>query len=42
MSAMRIAVIGAGSYVFTPSLLPDLIVEHRLAGCEIVLMDPNE
>ena len=41
MSNMRIAVIGAGSHVFGPSVLHGAIVEHRLAGAEIALIDVN-
>ncbi len=38
---VKIAVIGAGSYVFGPGILHDAIVEHRLAGAEIALIDLN-
>ncbi len=35
----KIAAIGAGSFVFTQRLLHDVICRHRMAGCELVLMD---
>lgn len=35
----KIAVIGAGSFVFSLGLLTDLITGHRLAGSRLVLMD---
>ena len=38
---LKVAVIGAGSYVFGPSILHDAIVEHRLQGAEIALIDLN-
>ena len=38
----KIAVIGAGSFVFGPSVLHDLIVAHRWAGCELALVDVDE
>jgi len=38
----KIAVIGAGSYVFSLGLLYDLIVAHRLAGSRLALMDVDE
>jgi len=38
----KIAVIGAGSYVFSLGLLYDLIVKHRLAGSRLALMDVDE
>jgi len=41
MSGMRIAVIGAGSHVFGPTVLHGAIVEHRLDGAEIALIDLN-
>lgn len=40
-SELKVAVIGAGSYVFGPSILHDAIVEHRLQGAEIALLDVN-
>jgi len=36
---MKIVLIGAGSFVFAPTVLRDAIVEHRLASCEMVLVD---
>ena len=36
---MKIAVIGAGSFVFSTGLLYDLIAEYRMSGQQIVLMD---
>jgi len=41
MSGMRIAIIGAGSHVFGPTVLHGVIVEHRLDGAEITLIDLN-
>lgn len=35
----KIVVIGSGSYVFSLSLLHDLIVDHRLQGAHLVLVD---
>ena len=40
MPRLKIAVIGAGSYVFGPSVLKDVLLEHRLADVELALMDP--
>ncbi len=37
----RVALIGAGSYVFAPSTLHDLLIEHRLDGLELALVDPD-
>ena len=36
---MKFAVIGAGSFVFAPSVLKDAIEKHRIAPCKLVLMD---
>ena len=36
---MKLAVIGAGSFVFAPTVLKDAIERHRIAPCELVLMD---
>jgi len=36
---VKIAIVGAGSYVFGMGLLYDLIVEHRLPGMQLALMD---
>ncbi|QHW31002.1 hypothetical protein GZH47_09150 [Paenibacillus rhizovicinus] len=38
---MKIVLIGAGSYVFAPTVLEDAIVKHKLADSEIVLVDLN-
>jgi len=40
-SDVKVAVLGAGSFVFGPSVLKDAIAEHRLSGLELALMDPN-
>src|SRR5688572_20592166 len=40
MPHLKIAVLGAGSYVFGPSVLKDAILEHRLDDVEIALVDP--
>ena len=37
---MKIVLIGAGSFVFAPTVLEDAIVKHRMAG-ELVLVDLN-
>lgn len=39
--AVKVAVIGAGSYVFGPSVMYDAIVGQRLEGLELALIDPN-
>lgn len=36
---MKIILIGAGSYVFSLSVLNDLIMEHRASDCELALVD---
>ncbi len=38
---MKIVLIGAGSFVFAPMVLRDAIVEHRLDGTELVMVDLN-
>ena len=38
---MKIVIIGAGSYVFTPTVIEDLIIKSKLQDCRIVLMDLN-
>lgn len=38
---MKICLLGAGSFVFAPSVLFDAIVTYRLADCELALVDPN-
>src|SRR5947207_11475450 len=39
---VKIAVLGAGSYVFGPGVLHSALLEHRLRGIELALMDPDE
>jgi len=39
MSPIKVCVIGAGSYVFGPSILHQCICENRLSGLEIYLHD---
>lgn len=39
MPHIKVAVIGAGSYVFGASILKQAFVEHRLEGLELALMD---
>jgi alpha-galactosidase len=38
---MKIVLIGAGSFVFAPSLMHDAIIEHRLEGLHLALVDPQ-
>ena len=38
---MRIALIGAGSALFTKGILGSLITDHRFEDCSLVLMDIN-
>ena len=38
---MKIVIIGAGSYVFTPTVIEDLIIKSKLQDCEIVFVDLN-
>ena len=38
----KIAVVGAGSFVFSLGLLYDLIVKHRMSGMRLALLDVNE
>jgi len=38
---MKIVHIGAGSFVFAPTVLRDAIARHRLDGCRLVLVDPD-
>ena len=40
--SLKIAVIGAGSFVFGPSVLHQAIVEERLEGAEIALVDLDQ
>jgi len=42
MKRLKIAMIGAGSYVFSMGLLYDLIVERKFPQSHLVLMDVNE
>ena len=37
----KVVLIGAGSYVFTPSILHDLICDHRLGDLDLWLVDPD-
>jgi len=41
MAAVKVAVVGAGSYVFGLSVLAQALLEHRLEGVELALMDVN-
>src|SRR4051794_31006363 len=41
MATAKIALLGAGSFVFGPSVLIDAITDHRMSGLELALMDPN-
>lgn len=36
---MKLVIVGAGSYVFTPTVLADAIVKHRLADSILALVD---
>lgn len=38
---MKIVLVGAGSFVFGPSVLHDALVEHRLDGLDLALVDPQ-
>ncbi len=38
---MKIVHIGAGSYVFTPGVIKDAIIKHKLSGSELVFVDLN-
>ncbi len=40
--SIKVAVLGAGSFVFGPSVLKDAILQQRLDGIELALMDPNK
>jgi alpha-galactosidase len=40
MPQLKIAVLGAGSFVFGPSVIKDAILEHRLDDLELALVDP--
>lgn len=39
--ALKFVLIGGGSFVFAPTVLEDIIVKHRLANDELVLLDLN-
>ena len=39
MPGVKVAVIGAGSYVFGVSILKQALVDHRLVGVELALVD---
>jgi len=39
MTRVKVAVVGAGSFVFGPSVLKHAILENRLAGLELALLD---
>jgi alpha-galactosidase len=41
-SAIKIAVLGAGSLSFGPGVLQDALLIHKLDGIELALVDPNE
>lgn len=41
MPRVKIAVIGAGSFVFGPGVLKGVILEQKLPGVELALMDVN-
>jgi len=41
MPQLKIAVVGAGSFVFGPSVVQESILRHRLDDLELVLIDPN-
>ncbi|MGO4548897.1 hypothetical protein AB4Z29_29310 [Paenibacillus sp. 2TAB23] len=38
---MKLVLIGGGSFVFAPTVLEDVIINHRLMDDELVLVDPN-
>jgi alpha-galactosidase len=38
---MKICLIGAGSFVFGPSVLYDAIIEHQIDGLHLALVDPR-
>lgn len=37
----RVVFVGGGSFVFGPSMLAQAILENRLSGLDLVLVDPN-
>ena len=39
MANLKITVIGAGSYVFGPSILSQLLLDHKLSGIDLALVD---
>ncbi len=42
MPDVKIALIGAGSYVFGPSVISAVLLEQKLAGAHLALMDVDE
>ncbi|MGD0091174.1 MAG: hypothetical protein ABSE73_14755 [Planctomycetota bacterium] len=42
MPDVKVAVVGAGSFVFGPSVLKDAILENRLGGLELALLDVDK
>lgn len=42
MDSLKLSVIGAGSFVFGPSVLAQALAEHRLEELEIALIDVDE
>lgn len=41
MAHVKIAVVGAGSFVFGPAVLTQTLLQHRLDGVELALVDPD-
>ncbi len=41
MPNCKVAVVGAGSFVFGPSVLEQTLLHHRLPGLELALVDPD-
>ncbi len=41
MPDCKVAVVGAGSFVFGPSVLEQTLLHHRLPGLELALIDPD-
>lgn len=42
MPPLKIAFVGAGSFVFGPSMLSQTFLEHGLDGVELALVDPDQ
>lgn len=42
MNRVHLAVIGAGSFVFGPSVLHDVLVDHRLSDVHVALVDLDQ